>query len=255
MRSNDPDDEKPPAIKLTELLETQRWARGTLSPYRGVPMDVGIAKRLAIEFNTASNGDMPTEALFNTFVQYVGTVLTNDFADILSFQIAARRKELRNGALVLYTHPIREEWVPLEVVAVAPAVWRQGSPGVLLSMRALGGHPAGHVLVKKLPETWMGFFARVVGCSMKTPYGGEPWVFQGLLLWGYLVPDVTQGALNFKKWGIGPNMRALNKDILKRRLRFNVKNPPLESPCPFEFDVDCNQCTKVRSECPASLKS
>jgi hypothetical protein len=247
-------DDKPPSTRIDPVLERQVWARQILAAHAGSVVTADLARHLATQFNTASDTEMRFDPLFQTFLQYTGSTLSPSFISILSMQVAARAEELESGPLVLYSHPVRSEWVPLEIVSLEPCAWRNNAPGILLGLRALGGHPAGHLLAKKIPESWLGFLAFQVGCGRRLTYNHEPWILVRTWLWGYLVPDDDHDILNFDKWGISDWMQKRNRTILRPRLRFELKKPPDDPLCPFEFDIDCNACTKGQKECLASLR-
>ncbi len=246
---------KPPSRKLDPVFSTRDWILCVLNLYTGETITADLAKRFAHELNSVTDGDMLFEPLVFTFLQYEGTTLTSGFAAILAMQIAARRDELDKGPLLLYTQPVRSEWVPLEIQGLTSCVWRNNERGIKLDLLAMGGHPAGHVLTKKVPESWLAFLAYQMGCSRRLTYPHEPWVLTWLWLWGYLVPDADGAMLNFVKWGVPPWMQKRNKEILRRRLRFTITPTPVDPICEYDFDWDCNSCTKGRHECPASTKA
>ena len=144
---------------VEKVLARCEWAKEILLHHAGAEVDLGLAKRLAIQFNTASDDTMPYPALFNTFVQYEGSKLTPEFISVLGMQIAEREAELKDGALLLYTTPVREEWVTIEIISLSPAPWREDSAGQELELLALGGHPSGHTLRKIVPEGWLSYLA------------------------------------------------------------------------------------------------
>lgn len=224
-----------------------------LRPYLGSTLDVLLAKRLANQLNTASDDSMPFQSLFDTFAQYEGKGLDIDSAAILSMQIAGREDELKDGALKLYSHPVKEEWVPLEIIAVTPAPWREGEAGQEIELLALGGHPAGHTLRKVVPEPWLNYLAYQVGFSRRRRYPEEPWMFTGLRLWGYLVPDEDNTQLQFENWGVSDKLKSQNSKIVAYRVRFYNKSGEEDPYCPMEYEHDCCECHIRSDQCPGAI--
>ena len=250
---DDKSTKKPPRRSLGPALERQHWVREHLGVYVDRAIDVFMAKRLAAQLNTASDDTMPYDHLFETFAQYEGRTMTPAFVEVMAMQIAGREDELVHGPLMIYSHPVREEWVPLEVVDVQPTPWRDGAAGQELTFLALGGHPSGHTLRKKVPESWLTFLAYQIGFSQRSRYADEPWMLIGLRLWGYLVPDEDHSILQFTHWGVNDELKSANSKIVRYRVRF-LNNRGVEDPfCPMDFDHDCNVCTVRSDKCPGAV--
>ncbi len=186
--------------------------------------------------------------LVETFRQYVGQKIDRPFVRLLSEQLAARERELETGPLMDFVQPTKTEWVPIEVLDVEQTSWRDNKPASLFTMRALGGHPAGHILRRKFPNSWLNFLAYRVGFSRRFLYDLEPRHFIGLRFWGYVVPQEGSTEIVFEDLNINPAFRKTNQQIIKLRTRFEHD----AAECPFDYHHTCFKCTVEKSQCPAA---
>lgn len=245
---------QPPRISLITLRQRRADVEEVFQRYIDTPIDVVLARRLAMELSSFSDGQLPFDLMFDSMAQYVGRVLDQVLIDILSMQVAGRFKEAKTSVLKAFTYPERSEWVPLEITHTAPYAWRGRYPGTALTLYAWGGQPAGHSLVKQVPDSWLRYLAYVIGFSKRWRYEDEPWALRGLMMWGYLVPDEEATALNFEKWEMSKQMKSTNTAMVRRRMRFQArKEIPEDALCPFDYDHSCCECEKRRTECLAAI--
>jgi len=231
--------------------------------YYGQPLSRDACHRLAdlicksIEFLRGVRN-----TVVQTVLQYEGAVLSRRRARILARQLAARDSDLKKGPLQPFERPIRDEWVPMEVSRTEPCVWREDEEGYILHLFCLAGHPAGHLLQKKVPETWLAWLAYQIGFSKKVPYTYEPEMFIGLRFWGYLLAEESEGSglLTFERWDISLKFRKYNRTIILRRSRLDLglddydgeTGRKLEHSCPFDFEHYCSECSVDVNDCVAS---
>lgn len=205
-----------------------------------------------------------TRNLFLTLSQYEGTKISNDFANTVSWQLAARWDELNLGVLTQFQHVIKPEWALLKIAGTANTTWKDvADAGQTLRIKALTGHAAGHILAKKVPNTWLRWLAYQIGFSRRLLYTDDPWLFTGLELWGYLCPNPQQPAnAEFSEWQVNPAIKKSNQLIIERRLRFELKEPSNptnrvgeayeRAQCPFDYNFDCNKCHRTNKDCYAA---
>ena len=118
----------------------------------------------------------------------------------------------------------------------------------MFELFAMTGQPAGHVLRRKVPNTWLNWFAYQVGYSRAMQYDQVPQHFVGLRFWGFLKPKPESGEVEFTDWQLNPAFKKHNKAIIKLRTRFEHNKVD----CPKGFTHQCLECPQRRSECPAS---
>ncbi len=202
------------------------------------------------------------EPLYQTFLQYTGRDITDAFARLLAMQVSARRDELSRSPLVAFDRPTLAEWIAMEIKRVEEAEWvtKDGAKaGVELTMLVLSGRPAGHLLRRKFPATWLAGFAYQLGFSRKFQYDYDPRHFLGLRFWGFLQPQEDSQDLVFVDYAMGPKPKdetkkptgelvKHNRQIIKLRTRFDHE----AAECPFTRDHPCFDCEVKASQCIAS---
>ena len=90
--------------------------------------------------------DIDEKHVRSTLMQYLRTTVTKPWARMLARQMAARQEELVSGPLMVFDRVVVPEWIPVEIVGVDAAVWREDAPGTKLGVLALMGRAAGHTL-------------------------------------------------------------------------------------------------------------
>lgn len=198
------------------------------------------------------------ENTFQTLMQYEGRTLSERWIDTLSRQIAARLDELRTNRLLIYERPVRDEWVPVEILEVTPT--KVGDKrGMAVRMYCLAGHPAGYQLTKTFPENWLAYLAYQIGFSTRIQYNYDCNELVGLRMWASLkIPPRLEDEIIFDEWGITSRLMNHNKSILKLRNRFDIlpnqipDGKELEYSCPLDKDSYCSDCTVGVNTCIAS---
>lgn len=243
----------PDALNVDRLLEDVGALGVVLTRYQGLTVDLDVARAVAARANTYFDDTISFDFMVETLHQYRGRVLDADFIQLLALQLVARRRELKTGALTLYTKPIKAEWVALELTDLQETTWRVTEAGQLLKLFAFSGHPAGHRLEKKVPTPWLNFLAYQVGFTRRRRFEGFPWTLIGTRFWGYLTPDPQADTLNFTAWFVTPAFLKMNREIIAYRTRQN-QNTGVEKPeCPHDHNWDCDQCPHKEDECPGSI--
>lgn len=248
---------KLPKVDLAQLETLHLDFFRMFQRHIGQPLEGGLCRRLAMNIHYALDSD--PEAVFQTLMQYQGRELSTYWCRLLSWQLVGRRAELQAGPLQLFEHPIRDEWVPMEILSLRPCIWRTDQNGQYLDFHCLSGHPAGHTLSKKFPENWLAWLAYRIGYSRRLRYEYEPEEMTGLRFWGYLRAVEDSEELDFDEWDVDRQCKQYNQRILKRRRRFDVdldrmtETQAEEYSCPFDHDHYCSECTRSVTECMASM--
>lgn len=243
----------PGALNVDRLLRDVTALRVTLMLYQGLTVSADVARAIAARISTYFDDEVSFAFMFETLHQYRGATLDSDFIQKLALQLVARRRELQEGPLALFTKPIKEEWVALELTDTVETAWRGTEAGHILKLFVFSGHPAGHRLEKKVPTPWLNFLAYQVGFTRSRRYDCLPWTLIGTRFWGYLVPDEKADVLNFTAWFVTPAFLKMNRAIIAFRTRFNP-NTGIDKPeCPYGHDWDCDQCHQKENECQGSL--
>lgn len=237
-----------PRFKLKEVIALAKDLEPTFQSKVGQIVTDSLASRWAYEVHLAT--DHPLVNLTSTFQQYKGVPVSLALAKTLAWQVASRGNELDRGILLSYSRPTKPEWVACEISSISDAVWRETDLGTCFHLFALAGHPAGHVLQRKVPNTWLNWFAYQVGFSRAMVFDRDPRHFVGLRFWGFLKPKLDSPDVEFTAWELTPEFSKYNKAIIKLRTRF--EHGKVE--CPKAFDHLCWDCSVRRSECPASCR-
>ena len=248
-----------PVNRLGALDRAHKELQRACARHIGAPLDRESCRKIALTAHfLVEQETLSVDMLYQTLLQYEGRVLTNEWCDLVTRQIVARASEL-GMPLQLFERPIRDEWVALEVHNAEQCAWRDTSAGVLLTFYCLTGHPAGHRLSKKFPESWLAWLAYRIGYSRRLPYDYDYTQLIGLRIWAFLL-RAQQGrtGLDFEEWKIDPRVKKTNQSILRKRMRFEVDlsripDSQLEDyTCPFEYEHYCSECQQTDNVCVAS---
>lgn len=239
-----------PKVNVDRNLATAR----TIETAIAVRVGEVITETMALRWATLLMGLLQcpdVDVLTQTLFQYVGRTVDRRFARLLSLQLVGRERELALGPLVAYDRPVRAEWIALEIRKVTPCIWqdkRGARDGADLSMLVLSGHPAGHILLRKFPESWLNGFAYEVAFNRRLNYDGDIRHFIGMRFLGYLQPQEGQ-ELVFVEWWVPEKLRKYNREIAKLRSRFDTDDVE----CPREFEHPCFDCPVKRADCQGSI--
>jgi hypothetical protein len=221
-----------------------------LTTYAGKPVDgtvIRALKRVIVD----TYDDSYADSVQQTVMQYTSEKLSTRTISLIASQLAARHNELARGPLERFRIAnVNQEWVPLEILGLQQAVWRDTKPGIQLKLECLAGTPAGHVFDRKLPLNWLNYLAYQIGFTRRMPYPDDRfWLFEGLRFWGSMVKLDERDELDFVDFSVDSNMKKLNKEILKLRLRYDIES---DVECPRGFEHECSSCQVSCHECPAA---
>lgn len=241
------------AVDLEKLSCAQLDLLRMFRRFDGESLTLQLCQRIAHNLHFAL--DVPPNSVYQTLVQYEGTELTGEWPALLAQQLVARQEELVEGLLQLYTRPVRDEWVALEITEVRESLWRDEHPGIEMGFLCLTGHPAGHRIRKNFPERWSDWLAYQLGFSRRVQYDYDISKFVGLRLYGFLKANLEDSsALDFEDWRVPAKVLQQNKLVIYKRMRFDVE-PHLQTDkysCPFDYEHYCSECQRGFWECPAS---
>jgi hypothetical protein len=192
------------------------------------------------------------EHVIQTMIQYSGRALDQQLLDTLTGQIAGRESSLSEGPLVAYQRPTRAEWIAVEVQSLKPVLWQEDKPGVQFMLHCFNGHPAGHQVKHRFPESFLYYFAYRLGFSRRVEFDGDARHFIGLRFWGFMRPLPDSEEVRFEEWDLCPAFRKHNRGIIYLRTRHDAENPKAE--CPHDYEHHCFECSVRRTECRASCQ-
>lgn len=233
-----------PKIKLRKRIDEVALVIDVLERLRRDGITAESSRRSANSISTLL--DLPFDTVAQTLWQYVDKPFQ---PTMLAWQLAGRHWELHLGPLLPYSSPVRSEWLPMRIDNTTDTVWKESKPGQALSLFIAGGHPAGHYLLKKVPQSWLGFLAYRIGYTRRRLYDDNPKNLRGLWFFGYASPDSEGASLDFSEWALSPEMKAYNSIIVGLRTRFDHD----KSECPFDYGHDCVDCPHTTQQCVASV--
>lgn len=238
----------PPArVPFTKIDRRARTVRSFVRMSSGETLTAAGARKAAQALAGSVLKGVSKNHLFDTLLQYEGYTLDARTLDRIAGQVAGRHEELRKGPITPYENPVVSDWVAARVVRMEDTVWRDDEAGQLMHMLVEYGHPAGNVLVRKVPESYLRYLAYQVGFSRRVLYDEDPRHFVGLRFWMYMDVDPEQLSYRITTYRLNSAMAKHNRWVVRARMRFMIDLP--EDPCPIEREFPCWDCTNV--DCPA----
>ena len=246
-----------PKVKLDDLVDAVFDLADAYRGLAGKVVDEGVRARIVRDAIYCLDDSRMEAGLTQTVRQLEGRPMTEKIATRLAWQIVARQEDLWRGPIVWLDVPSSNGWVALEALGTADAEWIDGSDAQTLHLFCLSGTPAGFDLHRKVPERWLNGLAYKIGWNRRVEYPREPKRFIGMRFWAFVVTRAG-GELDLQSWATDARILAENRRIIGARQRFELDrlhNPRTGAPvCPFEFDHDCQDCTKEPHECPATYR-
>lgn len=249
-----------PVLPRLDLESLDRQYENVLQlflSFKGEELQLPLCAQIAREAELLLDGTDAVK-IQQTLRQYEGRKVDYAWAEVISRQFVARRKELVERPLPMFVSVVTTEWVAVEIVDMDPCEWRD-SNGQVLHLRCLTGRPAGQVLKKRVPEGWLAWLAYQIGYTRRLRYSREPTDLVGFRLWGLTAPSETASKeLDFEEVKITPALKKWNQSIIYRRGRFDIPLDKIpaskisECECPKSFDHLCQECPVHVSECRAS---
>lgn len=233
------------------------------SAYRGRQLDLLVCRELASYVASALGygglrGIKVADRVFQMLIQYIPRTLSGRWCDIFARQLSARHRELEMSVISVYTGPVREEWVPVEIFS-ATKTEKSGKSAHLLEFYCFGGHVAGFRLRQVIPDRWLSWLAYRVGFSRRWQYDYQPEQLIGFQLWAHVkLPEEDGGDVALDEWDVSSAMLRHNKSIIKRRFRLDVEPHRIpdgkeeEYSCPLDKDSYCSECSADVYVCPAA---
>lgn len=251
---------KPPANRLLTVDDLHRELFTLLgrTPSKTVTAEVCHRWALSLQLGVDAFDRVDQRKLLQSLMQYEGKRLTRRWVDVLARQLAARLNELRVSVIQLYDQPSRAEWLPLEIYTMRRVPWKADQAGQELQLYCLAGHPAGHLLPRKVPERWLSWLAYQIGFTRRLQYN-EPTDLVGFRFWSYGVPAGDPPEFDLQSWATDSKMRQWNQSIIRLRRRLDIEAERIpdgkegEYTCPFGYDTYCHECQKNALDCRASF--
>jgi hypothetical protein len=243
---------KPNKARLNKLDGIQAQIRTVFQPFVSGPLSEAVVATVAPKLSAVLNSEYPVANIHQTLLLQLRPVITDAWVSFIGRQLAARSDELNVGPIMIYEQFAFDGWLAVEISGAEPSVWKDNKPGFKLSVYILDGNPAGHILKRNFPASWLVGKAYEMGFSMRRQYDDDATGLVGLRARVFAVRDKESGEPTFEKWLVPSGMEKWNKEIITKRMRFEVFTRSGDDPCPYEYDHYCNECPVSYIDCHAS---
>jgi len=238
--------------RLRKLDNIQAQTRTVFQPFVSGPLSDSVAVIVAHKLSAVFEEEYPVANIQQTLLLQLRPTITDTWVSFIGRQLAARAEELTVGPIMVFEQFALDEWLTVEISAAEPSVWKDSKPGFKLSVYILDGRPAGHTLKRNFPASWLVGKAYEMGFSMRRQYDDDATGLVGLRAEVYAVRDKESGEPTFEKWLVPAGIEKWNKEIITKRMRFEVFTRSGDDPCPYEYEHYCKECPVSYIDCHAS---
>jgi hypothetical protein len=250
----------PPKIKLDKLdYAIAEWS-ARLNRFRGHRLTPPIVS--SIVKGEQEHLPLSDRPIWLSLMQYEGKMLADKWIQVIATQLAAREHEWAHYAIMPFEAVLTPEWVLVSIDDVKPCELGNHKQGTELHLKVLYGKPAGHMLIKRVPTSWLSFVAYRIGYSRRITYNLDPRYFTGLMIWMHVMPDPRNAkGFDISSWAVTNKVKVNNRSVIVRRHRFDYPdalfkrdgsiNPDYD--CHLELDCSCEDCIVPAQRCNASL--
>jgi hypothetical protein len=238
--------------RLLKLDNRQAQIRTVLQPFVSGPLSEAVAATVASKISAIFDEEYPVVNIHQTLLLQLRPVITDAWVWFIGRQFAARSDELVVGPIMVFEQFALDEWLTVEISAAEPSIWKDNKPGFKLSVYILDGRPAGHILKRNFPASWLVGKAYEMGFTMRRQYDDDATELVGLRAEVFAVRDKESGEPTFEKWLVPSGIEKWNKEIITKRMRFDVFTRSGDDPCPYEYDHYCKECPASYIECHAT---
>jgi hypothetical protein len=252
--------ETPPKIKIDKIqVSTASWAN-KLGRFRGHRLTTDIITNLVRSHQ--EHLPLSDRPIWLSLMQYEGKLLADKWIQIIASQLAAREHEWEFYTIMPFESVLTPEWVLVSIDDVKPCVLGSNKQGTELHLKAMYGKPAGHMLIKRVPTSWLSFLAYRMGYSRRITYNLDPRYFTGLMIWMYVIPDPNNPkGFDISSWAVTNKVKVNNRSVIVRRHRFDYPDAIFKRDgtvnedydCHLGLDCSCEDCTVPAQQCNASL--
>jgi len=238
--------------QLARLDAVQTKLQKVFSPFAARALTGTNAVALSSSIGEVFDSEYAVSNIRQTLLQLLRPVITEAWIAFIARQFAARRSELVTGPIMIFAQLSLAEWLHVEIVQAEDSAWKDNKPGIKLSMYVLDGRPAGYVLRRNFPAGWITGKAYEMGFSRAKVYDYEPSSLVGLRSYVHAIIDPRTSEPSFDEWTMPKPLKAYNKTVIAKRMRFDSPPRNGDELCPFEFNHSCNECMKTYAQCHAS---
>lgn len=237
-----------PSFSITRILELRdRLTTRVFYPRFGQTVEGPVIDELVNALLAELPDGIKVDPLYETVRQLVPLQLTDKSTQPWAWRIAANVPQLKAGHPVrVWTRQSVDEWVPIQVIHMAPTRTRHGKFGYNVDFRILAGTPAPMSIQKFWSTRSLHALSRRVGFTWSDgprPYR-HPTEFTQLRMVVLLEAARSQERPFFHKVDCSGNMLDYNKDIQDRRHK-------VKYPCPWNWRHPCHLCAVGYDQCAA----
>jgi hypothetical protein len=231
-------------LSLPRIFKLRDKLFQTLKPYIGLNIAAETLKDLIADVYRILPNYVSHDAVFETCRNLAGAVLSKKLAAEFAWRLAGNIDLLlRSIPVIPWTRQMRDEWMPVQVLSVDPAV-RWNKPGYSFKCRALAGSFAPGIFEQFMSRTSCSVISSIVGFSRNMPHT-NPVYFTGLRFWAFVEAAKSSEGPQFQQIDCATAMKAHNKKLIAIRTRAAV--------CPQNFEHACEHCPIGYDTCIASV--
>jgi hypothetical protein len=231
-------------FSLTRVFKQRDKLFQAIRPYIARPIRGNTLTDLVTDIYRVLPNYVSHDAVFESSRYLIGDGLHRKVAAEFVWRLSGNIDKLINGQPVLpWTRQSENEWVPVLVLRVDPAIRRE-RPGHLFHFRVLAGTSCPMLFSQFMSRASCAGISHIVGFSRNIPYVNSAY-FTGLRFWVHIDAERSRDNLFFYEVDCTPSMKAHNRKILEIRLRV--------APCPNSYQHDCINCTVGYDTCIAAI--
>ena len=250
---------KPPVFNVPRILKVFGKLKTEMAIYQGRTLIGDEFKDFLNNVYLTLGFKGPFQSCYESLSHLAGIRLTKDICREVTWRLAGNLDVLKAGNAVMPWGAQTElEWVPVQILSVYPGTRTKNlvkgetrnTPGAQLNMIVLGGSPAGKVITRFYPSTYLlsgrvkvnfGFekYDKAIFRRDTSPRKSYP--LRDLLeytrarFYGMVDPELSQHGPMFEKIKCGPGFLKHNRSLAQRRQRTDYV-------CPMAYDVQTKPC-------------
>lgn len=236
-----------PRISLVRIARTRRAIVDGAFDYYSLTLAGDLLVRFATYVRDRLGATVPFDPVYESCRVVAGETLTDAMLGDLAWRLAANVDRLKAGRAVLpWAGQAALEWVPVEVLAVAPGKNRRGKTVADCTLVSLAGSSASLRHRKRWTQAEYTFLSREFGYAGH--HARPPLPFQsrddlvGIRFMALMDPDrSTSSQPGFRQVRMTSTLLAGNLELIKVRARVD--------PCPEGYTHQCHKCSLGRESC------
>ena len=241
---------KLPRLSLSAIFALRRRLVDDAYEFYGLTLKGEILLAFAHYIRKSIGLKVGFDAVYESCRTIAGGALDDATLYDFAWRLAANLSLLKAGAPVVpWTGQADLEWVPVEVLAVAPAVNKYRRVVADCVVVSLAGTSAGVRFSKRWTQKEYSLLASVFGYT--PPWAKPPMPFHnrdemtGLRFWALIDPERSSSSRpGFRRVRLNGQLLSHNLRLIKIRARVD--------PCPRGYTHECYRCAVGRDSCPAA---